>query len=167
MVLFIARLLLTLWVILAFRLTLGAKIAIAGVQPDLAAAFVFYLTLIRGPTMGILSGFVLGLLIDVDRPSGLGLSSLAWCTMAYVTTRARSAVDMTDRVISSAMLFLMVLLAETIRTLVIGGIDPARVGMIWIRWALPTALYTGIAVPLLILATRSILGRTRWFSGES
>ena len=75
MLLFIIRLLVTIWVVLAFRLTLGPKIAIAGVQPDLAAALVFYLTLARGPVFGILSGFVMGLLIDVDRPEGIETSS--------------------------------------------------------------------------------------------
>lgn len=167
MTLFILRLVLTLWVILVFRLSLAPKIAIAGVQPDLAAALVFYLTLIRGPTMGIVSGFVLGLLIDVDNPAGIGLTSLAWCTMAYVTARLASAIDLTDRLISSAMLFALVLLAETIRALVVSGVDPTRLGLIWIRWAVPTALYTAVAVPLLLAAARAILGGSRWLRGES
>ena len=145
MTLFVVRLGLTLWAILVFRLTLGPKIAIAEVQPDLAAALIFYLTLIRGPTLGIVAGFVLGLLIDVDDPAGVGLTSLAWCT---------------------AMLFVLVLLAETIRALLISGLDPTRFGLIWIRWGVPTALYTAVAVPLLIAAVRALLGGSRWLRGE-
>ena len=166
MTLFVVRLGLTLWAILVFRLTLGPKIAIAEVQPDLAAALIFYLTLIRGPTLGIVAGFVLGLLIDVDDPAGVGLTSLAWCTMAYMTARLASAVDLTDRLISSAMLFVLVLLAETIRALLISGLDPTRFGLIWIRWGVPTALYTAVAVPLLIAAVRALLGGSRWLHGE-
>jgi rod shape-determining protein MreD len=165
--LLVVRLALTVWGILLFRVSLGPKIAIAGVQPDLAAALVFYLSLIRGPTFGIVAGFAFGLLIDVDDPAGLGLTSLAWCTMAYVTARLASAIDLTDRLISSAMLFALVLLAETIRALLVSGVDPARFALLWIRWGVPTALYTALAVPLLLAAGRAILGRPRWFHGES
>jgi rod shape-determining protein MreD len=164
--LFVVRLALTVLGILVFRLSLGPKIAIAGVQPDLAAALVFYLSLIRGPTMGIVAGFVLGLLIDVDDPAGLGVTSLAWCTMAYVTVRLASAIDLTDRLVSSAMLFVLVLVAETIRALVVSSVDPTRFALIWIRWGVPTALYTAVAVPLLLAAGRAILGGSRWLRGE-
>ncbi len=71
MALFVVRLLLTTWLTLAFRMTLGPKLAIADVQPDLVAALVFYLTLRRGGRFGILAGFVLGLLVDVDHPEGI------------------------------------------------------------------------------------------------
>jgi len=160
--LFVLRLALSVWAILAFRLALAPKIAIAGVQPDLAAALVFYLTLIRGPTMGILSGFFLGLLIDVDDPTGVGLSSLAWSTTAYVIARLASAIDLSDRLISSAILLVFVLLAETIRTLIISGGEPTRFGLDWIRWALPTAVYTAVAVPLLLAAARATIVESRW-----
>jgi len=159
--LFVVRLILIVGAILTFRMTLGSKIAIAGVQPDLAAALVFYLTLMRGPTMGIVSGFVFGLLIDVDDPSGVGLSSLAWSTTAFVTARLVSAIDVTDRLVSSAALFVFVLLAETIRALVVSGGEPTRFGLDWIRWALPTAAYTAVAVPLLLAAARATVGGSR------
>jgi hypothetical protein len=87
--------------------------------------------------------------------------------MAYVASRLASAIDLTDRLISSALLFVLVLLAETIRALVISGIDPARFGLIWIRWGVPSALYTAVAVPLLLAAARAIFGGTRWLRGES
>ena len=52
MILFVVRLMLTIWIALAFRVTLGPRLAIAGVQPDLAAGLVFYLTLRRGAGSG-------------------------------------------------------------------------------------------------------------------
>lgn len=165
MLLFIIRLVVTIWAVLAFRLTLGPKIAIAGVQPDLAAALVFYLALARGPVFGIVSGFVMGLLIDVDRPEGIGLSSLAWSTLAFITTRIATTVDLKDRLVSSIVLAILVFLAEAIRAFVLSGIDLREFGLLLVRWALPTAVYTGIAVPILTGAIMAILKQTRWLRG--
>lgn len=167
MALFLVRLLLATLAVLGFRLVLGPKIAIAGVQPDLGAALVFLLALARGPTFGILGGFFLGLLVDVDRPDALGLSSLAWCTMAYATARAASAVDLGDRVLSAGMLAVMVLLAETIRALAVSGLQLETFASIWLRWAVPTAVYTGVAVPILIACLRAVLGVRRWLDAGS
>ncbi len=164
---FWSRLALSVLAALVFRVALGAKLAIAGVQPDLLAAVLFSVTLARGPVFGIIAGFVLGLLVDIDRPAGLGLTSLAWCTMAYVTARISDAVEASDPIVASALLMLVVLIAETIRAVVISLGDPAGVGLIWVRWALPTAVYTGIAAPLIAGAARRIFGWSRWFGGRT
>lgn len=164
---FIARLLLTIWAALAFRITLGPKLAIGGVQPDLIAALVFYLTVGRGPLMGILGGFVLGLLVDIERPQDLGLSSLAWATMALATARASTAVDLSDRILSSVVLFFAVLLAEAVRAIVLGAANPGEIALLLVRWALPIALYTAIAAPLIAGAAKLVLGETRWLRGRS
>ena len=166
MVLFAVRLLLTIWGALAFRLTLGPKLAIAGVQPDLAAGLVFYLTLRRGGGFGILTGFILGLLVDVDRPEGIGITSLAWSTMALFTAWLSEAMDATDPIVAGFLLFLAVLVAESIRALCVGGPDVGRFALIWIRWSLPIAVYTGVGVPLLVAGTGAILKERRWLGGR-
>ncbi len=164
---FWVRVAVSVWAALVFRLTLGPRLAIAGVQPDLVAAIVFYLTLARGPRTGMLAGFILGLLMDVDRPEGVGLTSLAWSTMAYLTGRVSDAVEASDPLVASAVLFLVMLASETIRSILIAGLDPGRVGLIWIRWALPTAAYTAIAAPVLAAAVRSVTGESRWFGART
>ncbi len=167
MVLFIARLVLTVWAVLAFRLTLGPRLAIAGVTPDLAAALVFYLTISRGASIGIIGGFVMGLLLDVDRPEGLGISSLAWSTLALATAWITEAVDASDPIVTGVLLFLVVGIAETVRALCAAGPDLSRFALIWIRWALPTALYTGIATPVIVAAAHAILKEKRWLGGRA
>jgi rod shape-determining protein MreD len=164
---FWVRLVVSVWAALVFRLTIGPRLAIAGVEPDLVAAIVFYLTLARGVRMGIIAGFVLGLLVDVDRPEGVGLTSLAWATMGYLTGRVSEAVEASDPIVAAAVLFVVMLAAETIRSILIAGLDPGRVGLIWIRWGVPTALYTAIAAPILTSAFRSLTGETRWFGARS
>lgn len=156
------RLALTTWAALAFRITLGPKLALGGIQPDFVAALVFYLTVVRGATVGIIGGFVLGLLVDIERPSELGLSSLAWATMAFATARASGSVDFRDRVLSSVVLFFAVLLAESVRALGLGLSQPSDIPLLLIRWGLPTALYTALATPLLILLCHAALGESRW-----
>jgi rod shape-determining protein MreD len=164
---FWVRLIVSVLAALVFRVTLGTQLAIAGVQPDLLAAVLFSVTLARGAVFGVITGFVLGLIVDVDRPAGLGLTSLAWCTMAYVTARISDAVEASDPIVASALLLLVVLIAETIRALVVSLGDPVGVGFLWVRWALPTALYTGIAAPLIAGAARKIFGWSRWFGGRT
>ncbi len=164
---FALRLALAVYAALAFRLTIGAGIAIAGVQPDLMAAIVFYLTLAKGAPFGIVIGFFLGLLVDVDRPELLGVTSLSWATLAYLTTRLKEAVEASDPVVAAALLFLVVLAAETIRSVVVGGFDPLGVGLIWIRWALPTAAYTAVTVPILLWLLNDLIGLPRWFRGST
>ncbi len=160
------RVVATVWATLVFRLTVGPRIAIAGVQPDLVAAIVFYLTLARGTRTGIITGFILGLLIDVDRPEGVGITSLAWATMAYLTGRISEAVEASDSVVAAAVLFLVMLASETIRSILIAGPDLSRVGLIWIRWGIPTSLYTAIGAPILAAAFRSLTGEARWFGAR-
>lgn len=164
---FIVRLIVAVYAALAFRLTVGASIAIAGVQPDLVAAIVFYLTLTRGAPFGIGMGFLLGLLVDVDRPQLLGVTSLAWATLGYLTTRLKEAVEASDPVVAAALLFIVVLAAETVRSLVVAGLDPVDLGLIWVRWALPTAAYTAVAVPILIWVLHDLIGLPRWFRGTA
>lgn len=161
------RLVVSVWAALAFRVSIGPKLAIAGVQPDLVAAIVFYLTLTRGTVFGIISGFVLGLLVDVDRLEGVGLTSLSWATMAYLTGRVSEAVEASDPIVAAAFLFGATLAAETIRSILLSGLDPGRIGLIWIRWSLPTALYTAIAAPILVMAAHSLIGESRWFGARS
>jgi rod shape-determining protein MreD len=156
------RLILTTWAALAFRITLGPKLALGGVQPDFVAALVFYLTVVRGAPVGIIGGFVLGLLVDIERPPEMGLSSLAWATMAFATARASSSVDLRDRVLSSVVLFFAVLLAEFVRALGLGLASPSDIPLLVIRWGLPTALYTAVATPLLITLSHAVLGESRW-----
>jgi rod shape-determining protein MreD len=164
---FWARFVLAIFAALIFRVTLGAKLSIAGVQPDLLAAVLFSVTLARGAVFGVLAGFALGLLVDVDRPGGLGITSLAWCTMAYVTARISDAVEASDPIVASALLLLVVLISETVRALLVSLGDFGNLGLIWLRWALPTALYTAIAAPLIAGAARRVFGWSRWFGGRT
>jgi len=164
---FWVRLLIAVWGALIFRLTLGPRLAVLGVQPDLMAALVFYLTLARGAVPGILAGFLLGLLVDVDQPDALGLSSLAWCTMAYATARISEALESTDPVVAALLLLLVVLIGETVRCVFVAGADPGRMVVIWLRWVLPTALYTCIVAPLAVALVHGALGGSRWFGGRT
>jgi rod shape-determining protein MreD len=164
---FVLRLLVTIWAALAFRITLGPKLAVGGVQPDFVAALVFYLTIARGAPTGILGGFVLGLLVDIERPASMGLSSLAWATMALATARVSSSIDLRDRILSSVVLLFGVLLAETVRAIGLGVGNPSDIPLLLIRWGLPTAVYTAIATPLLIALSQAVLGESRWLRGRS
>lgn len=163
----ILRLALTLFAVLVFRVTLGPRLAVAGVSPDMAAAFVFYLTLARKGTFGIVAGFVTGLLIDADHPEALGVTSLAFCTLALLTSWASESVDASDPIVGGALLFLVALAAETIRALALSGLDPGRFILLWLRWGLPGAAYTGIAGPIVVSLFHAMFAERRWLGGRA
>jgi hypothetical protein len=107
------------------------------------------------------------LLVDIERPQDLGLSSLSWATMALAAARVSTSVDLSDRILSSVMLFFAVLLAEVVRAIVVGAANPGEIPLLLVRWALPIALYTAIAAPLIAGAVKMVLGESRWLRGRS
>jgi hypothetical protein len=75
---------LVLGAVLALQATLAQRIAIAGVKPDLLVAFVVYFGWMRGPVPGVIGGFTVGLIQDLDAPGPLGLNALAKTVVGFV-----------------------------------------------------------------------------------
>lgn len=66
------------------QITLVRIISIHSVRPDLIVVFVVWQALISGPTLGVVWGFGLGLLLDAVSGGVAGLGSLVYAVAGFV-----------------------------------------------------------------------------------
>ncbi|MFH0919036.1 MAG: rod shape-determining protein MreD [Fibrobacterota bacterium] len=80
-----------LWYFLAFlvlvvlQTTFCRLISVGGIQPDLLLIFIIFVSMKEGPTAGVWTGFLAGLLFDVYSPQNLGSGSLAKSIIGLAT----------------------------------------------------------------------------------
>jgi rod shape-determining protein MreD len=164
---FLVRWLVALFLILASMATWIPAIRIAGVGPDLLLGVVFVFALKRGPIWGAWAGFVIGLLVAVEEPAALGIESAALMLAGYGVARGSKSLDRTNPVVLVFLLFAASLIAETARTIWMAASGAGSVPALWLRWALPGALYTTLFLPFLAWAASRILGRKDWLAGAA
>jgi rod shape-determining protein MreD len=164
---FVVRWATAVFFLLMLQVTWVSKLRIAGVGPDLFLGVVFVLALRRGVGWGVWTGFVLGLLIGVEQPAGLGLESLALCLAGLVVGRGARSLDRTNPLVMVVLLLASSLTAETVRVFAMAGKDVGAVPLLFCRWALPGAIYTMLFLPLLAWVVIQILGRRDWLTGAA
>jgi len=143
------------------------RIQIAGVGPDLLLGLVFILALQQGPLWGIWTGFVLGLLVAVEQPAGLGVESMALSLAGLTAALGSNSLDRHNPLVQVFMLLLAALVAETVRVIWMAGSHPGSIPELWLRWAVPGAFYTALALPLLASGVARLLGRRDWLFGAA
>jgi rod shape-determining protein MreD len=162
---FLLRCIVLVFVSLVLQTTWMVRFRIGGIQPDLLLGIVFLLALRKGNNWGVWAGFAIGLLVGVEEPSSLGVESLALGLTGLLLDRARAGVDRQNPIVLVLLLFISSILADSIRVLWISGFSPASAFLLWVRWALPAALYTTLVLPVLAWASGRILGMKGWVSG--
>lgn len=160
--LFVVRLILIVFLLLVSQATWVPHISIFGVTPDLFLGVVFLLTLKRGIGWGVWTGVVLGLLIDVEQPERLGLSSLAFTLAAVGVDLGARSFERTNPIVLFVLFFLTALLAQTVRAVWLSAGDPGSFLGTWSGWAFPGALYTALFVPPLSWLAARVIGSRDW-----
>ena len=163
----VVRWLLVVFLVLMSQVTWLPAIRIGGVAPDLLLGVVFLIALRRGPTWAVWTGFFLGLLLGVEDPAALGMESLAYTLAAIVVARGGRSLDRTNPLVLVVLLFLTALAAGSVRAVWMGRGDLGPISMLWLRNALPGALYTTLALPLLAWIASRILGWKDWHRGAA
>lgn len=138
-------------VVLVLQSTIFYRMEIAGIRPDLLVAFVVYLSWMRGPIVGTSAGFVVGLIQDLDAPGPLGLNALCKSLVGFLVAKAGFRVHRSDLGVRFAFFFLAMMLHDAIYFAVETSGDPGAFFLRMLRVALPSALFTGLIV-LLVLA---------------
>jgi rod shape-determining protein MreD len=157
----------SVFLLLILQATWMPHLRIAGIGPDLFLGVVFVWALRRGMNWGAWTGFVLGLLIAVEDPAGLGIESLALALAGMLVGRGARSLDKTNPLVLLVLLFASSLVAETVRALGMAGKDLGAMPLLWVRLALPSALYTTLCLPLLAWLAIQILGRRDWLTGAA
>lgn len=164
---YVARLLVMLFVLLVVQATWVPRLSVAGVVPDLFVALAFAVAARRGPIQGTWWGFGVGLLLDVEQPASIGMNALALSLTGFSVGRVGRALDRGNPIVQGVLLFLAALVADTLRMIWLSSSGSGSLLTLWFRYALPGALYTVILIPLCSRAVSALLGRKDWVLGAS
>jgi len=164
---FVVRVITVVFFLLVFQTTWVPRIRIGGVGPDLLLAVVFVLTLRRGLMWGVWTGFILGLLLSVEEPATLGTESLGLCLAALAIGKAARSVDKQNPIVLVLLLVIASLITETVRVLWLSISGGGSLPFLWLRWALPSMLYTVILIPLLGWVSARVLRIKGWISSAA
>ena len=161
-----ARDLFVLLVVLVLQATLLYRIEIAGIRPDLLVAFVVYLAWMRGPVVGTLAGFGVGLLQDLDASGPLGLNAFSKSLVAFLVAKAGFRVHRSNLGVRFAFFFIAMLAHDVVYYAVATGGELRTFLTQMLVAALPSALYTTIVVVFLLVIVES-LGKRMLLADET
>jgi rod shape-determining protein MreD len=139
-------------------------LALGRVRPDLALLGLFVVTLRYGPNVGVWTGFVAGLFLDVSTPEHLGARALSFSVASYVMGRVAEQVDSRSLPVQVVLLGILgivdAVLLSGARHLVRPGLAFREIFTIHV----PDLGYTLLlaAVLLLLLGTRLLPRRMSW-----
>ena len=131
-------------VYLVLQAAVAPHIAIGTVEPDFVVVCVVLFGLQRGPIMGSLFGFVVGLIVDLGNPGFLGLNALTKSTLGYAAGRLGAATS--PGVLVLFIVFFVAAFAHDIVYLIVfmwPHVGSAFATLFTV--ALPSALYTAVA----------------------
>jgi rod shape-determining protein MreD len=80
-------------VVVFFQIGVVSEVPVFGVSVDLSPLLVAFVGLLCGSTLGALSGFAVGLLVDLALVQTLGVSSLIFTLIGYWSGRLRELRD--------------------------------------------------------------------------
>jgi len=152
-------------VVLILQATVAQRIAIAGVRPDLLVAFVVYFAWMRGPVSGVVGGFTVGLLQDLDAPGPLGLNALAKTVVGFIVAKAGFRVHRSNVGVRFFFFLVAMLVHDVIYFGVYTGGEFGAFVRQFVFVAIPSALYTTVLV-ILLLSTAERFSRTLLLTDE-
>lgn len=160
--LYIARLMAVVFLLLVIQSAWLAEIRIAGIAPDLLLAPIFVVALQRGRNWGIWTAFAIGLLLDLEQPSRLGISSLAYVLAMLLLDRGARALDRSSPIVLFVLFGACALLTELVRGVWMGEGEFLRTLATFGRVSIPSAIYTTIIVPAGSWLLARIVGTKTW-----
>jgi rod shape-determining protein MreD len=144
------RLLLTTFAVLLLEGTVGARVTIAGMRPDLSLAWVVYAGLLGGRRRGVAIGLLVGLLRGCLDPQWFGLEGILLSGVGFAAGSISGGLNRSHPVVPATLIFFLLLAHDLARALfVTGGAFGEALGQ-WARYSIGTALYTALLVPLAV-----------------
>lgn len=160
--LYIVRLVAVVFLLLVIQSAWLAGIRIAGIAPDLLLAPIFVVALQRGRAWGIWTAFAIGLLLDLEQPSRLGISSLAYVLAVLALDRGARALDRSSPIVLFVLFAVCALLTELVRGIWLGDGDLGRTFATFGRVSIPSSIYTTLIVPAGSWVLSRIVGTKTW-----
>jgi rod shape-determining protein MreD len=131
-------------VYLALQASVAGRIAFGEVAPDFVVVCVLLFGLQRGPVLGSLFGFFVGLAVDLGNPGFLGLNALTKSVLGFVSGRLGAAAS--PGLLGLAVVFFAAAVGHDLVYLLVymwPGVGGALLTLVTV--GLPSAAYTAIA----------------------
>lgn len=95
---------------LVFQSTLGHLLQVSGVQPDFILIFVVWTALRMGSVAGVMTGFFMGVILDIYAWNTLGAQAMAFSIVGYIAGFAEQrfvSLDLVTKVLILAGTFIL------------------------------------------------------------
>jgi len=139
--------------------TVGARLARFGGTPRLLLGVVVYFSLLKGGTAGTLFGLLLGLVADLTSLHTTGLNMLSFSICGFMVGQTWEHMYKDNALTQAMILFLVVLLHESILYMVVTKLDLGAYFPYLLRFAVPNGIATAIVFPLGLLAVERMFRR--------
>jgi rod shape-determining protein MreD len=146
-----ARYLIAIFVVLLLEGTVGQRIAILGIHPDLGLALVVYAGLFHGRPVGVGVGFLMGLLRGCLEPEWFGLEALLMPWVAFAAGSTSAVLNRSHPYLQAFLIGLLILAHDLVRAFIVASAVPTDALTLWASRSPLTALYTAVVVPLAVL----------------
>jgi rod shape-determining protein MreD len=147
-------------VVVFFQIGVVSEIPIFGVNADLTPLLVAFVGLLCGSTLGALTGFAVGLLVDLALLQTLGLSSLVFTLIGYWAGRLRELRDpqaaLTPLLVGAAAAAAS-LIGYSLMEFLLGVDAPVSLDLVR-QIVLGTLVDTIVAVPMWAIVRRVLAG---------
>lgn len=144
------RVLLTTFAVFLLEGTVAARLAVAGMRPDLSLAWVVYAGLLGGRRRGVLVGLLVGLLHGCLDPEWMGLEAALLAVVGFAAGSTSAGVNRSHPLVPAMLILVLLLGHDLVRAFVVAGGDAGAALAQWARFSLGTALYTALLVPLAV-----------------
>jgi len=153
-------LLLVVILLLGFTIqsSLVVKISILGIRPDLLLAIVIYLGLLKGPIPASITGFVVGLVVDLSTTHLLGINALSMSVAGFVAGNVWVNINRESFLAQFLVLFLISLLHDVLFLILTTGgrLTDILQSFAWV--SIPSGLYTSAISPVLFRIFMKLVG---------
>jgi len=146
---------------LVLQLTVIPLFSINGVTPDIILILVIAVSLQKGRTWGVISGFLAGILFDIFGTGFVGVSSFANSVSAYVAGFFGGEQLEREFLVVTLLLFFSLLVHDMLYFLILSIGTPVGFFQVLLRQIIPQTIYTFTFMIILHLLSPRLLWGTK------
>jgi rod shape-determining protein MreD len=156
----VGRIALLAVVVVFVQIGVVSEVPVFGVSADLSPLLVAFVGLLCGSTVGAVTGFAVGLLVDLALVQTLGVTSLTFTLVGYWSGRLREVRDpqaaLTPLLVGAAAAGGALVFYSVVQFLL--GVDAPVSLELLLQIVLGTVVDTIVALPMWALVRRSLVG---------
>lgn len=144
-----------LFILILFQSLLSDLVTIMGFKFDLAIVILVYIALTRGPSYGVIFGFLIGLLLDVLNPQAMGWGALVKCLIGFAVGSFKDNLYLESVYSRGGLIFFALMFNDFLYYIFVTGPNAATLRILS-NYSSVSALYTAAVGMLLFLGVSKI-----------